>query len=112
MVCLLWLGLALLLSALVGALGVVSIGPLGPRTAISALLGLGRPTAIRRLVIAIVVIAFDAVTLARLWTHIFEEVVEAHPPFTNGDASTAVPRIAFVRRIEAPGLHVSPSIML
>lgn len=71
------------------------------------------PSAISRLVVAVVVLALDGVGFARTLAHVGEKRLEALPPaFANRDPATTVPVEPFVLRVCAPSDHGAPTIVL
>lgn len=85
------------------ALGVASIG---------VLFSLGCPSAISRLVVAIVVDSVDAMAWRRWLAHVCNERFEAvRPALAHADASCAVPLVVWSRRVSASGDHRAPRVI-
>jgi hypothetical protein len=79
---------------------------------VSGLLEVGRPSAIVRLVVTIIV---DAVKRQARWScsHISIEVLETvDPSFTNADTSTAIILVRLMVSVVASTFHADPSPVL
>jgi hypothetical protein len=77
------------------------------RSAVRCLLLRGRPSAVVRLVVTVVVDAVERVA-GRAFTHISEERLEAVPARADGDATSAPLRVACMVRITASVAHIRP----
>lgn len=89
-------------AALTAPLPTPRVSPIG------ILLGSGRPPAVAGLVPTAVVDAVDGVVLAGARVHVGEEVPEAAPPFTDGDATGAVAGVRGVPGVVAAAPHCLP----
>ena len=80
-----------------------------PRSFVLCLLKACGPAAIVRLIVAVVVVAFDGVFRRRTATHVREEILErVQPALTDADATTAPVTELLVRWTIAAFSHVAP----
>lgn len=89
-----------------GAFG--ALAPVGQRPAILRLLLPGRPAAVARLVVAVVVDALQRVTV-RARPHVLQEGGETiAPPTADGNATPAIPAVIGMLGVRAPLAHLVP----
>lgn len=67
-----------------------------------------RPSAVSRLVVAVIVDAIQRQVRAGLRTYVRSEGLELHPAVAHCDATTAVAVVLGISWAQAPGLHVGP----
>lgn len=77
---------------------------------IPGLLGAGSPSAVARLIVAVIVDALDRVRWRRLPAHVGKEVrVIVQPAVTDGNTSASVPLKSAGRLVVAPANHIRPA---
>lgn len=76
------------------------------------LFGAGRPPAVRRLVVPVVVAAVDGVVGRGPASHVCKEVLVRVPPLTHRDAPCSVVAEECVARVVAPRKHIRPGAIL
>jgi hypothetical protein len=75
------------------------------------LLSWGRPSAIRWLVVSIVVDALKRMSVAGSSTHVGDEVLVTHPPLADRDSATAISDVSRIARLLATMFHFLPSLV-
>ena len=82
------------------------------RSAVARLLELGRPSAVLRAVVAVIVDAVETVLGRRARTHVLEEGFEGVPPFAHLDAAATVAGVGVVALVAATLAHPAPGPVL
>lgn len=79
---------------------------------VPALLFCRRPTAIPRLVVAVVIDTVDAVLAGWARPHVGDKICNVSPSLTDGDSTTTIVVIAFVEKVVAASKYFSPNKIL